>query len=92
MRLTQEWLNRPRNVVCAFSLLLVWIPSFVIFKSRLFQLSKSPEGNPDHGLTVHIDASIQNINLTVLTTARHKKALKTSYPWFLRSDYFIFQL
>jgi hypothetical protein len=37
------------------------------------------------GLCVHKDASIQNINLTVLTTAWQKKALKTGNTWFLRS-------
>jgi hypothetical protein len=63
---------------------LGWIPSIVVFKSRLIQLSKSPDGKPDHGLSVHNDASIQNINVTVLTTARHKKALKTGNAWFFR--------
>jgi len=49
------------------------------------QLSKSPDGKPDHGLSVHKDASIQNINLAVLTTARHKAALKTGTAWRAQS-------
>ena len=69
---------------CLRPQLLGWIPSYVLPKSRLIQLSKTPDGNPDHGLSVHKDASIQNINLTVFTTAGHKKTLKTGNPWFLK--------
>jgi len=69
---SEEWILRPER--------LGWIHSFVISKSRLIQLSKSPDGKSDYGLSAHKDATIQNINLTVFTTAGQKKALKSGNP------------